>query len=841
MSTVFESAINSFLDKQGIGTGAATARDTQNISPLGLNAQKVVSKRYALKDENGDPIETWGDIVRRVVGHVSRAERDEIRQKMFYNEMSAVMLARDFIPNTPCLVNAGKPKGQLAACFVLSVPDSIEGIMEHAQNVAIIHQTGGGTGMTYEFLRPAGAMVNSTRGVASGPVSFMNIVNQTTEVVKQGGVRRGANMGILAITHPDILRFIHAKNDQTSLTNFNISVTVTDLFMDAVDSGTWFQTEFEGEPWTQPVYDAVTGQNYALYRRADGTTATFADKLAYETADLSDCSIEEPPMPGMIYAPDIWNRIIASAHKYAEPGIIFIDEVNRHNHLKASMGPIFACNPCGEQQLHFNNSCNLGSIDVAKFFKRLDDGNGAVDWERLSHVTHLSTQFLDNVVDAGHFPLPEIDDVVKRTRPVGLGIMGFADLCLKMGVTYGSDESIALMERIMGFVRRESWMASLKLGSEKGVFPEFEANREAYSRFLYEDIGIPRDVPLTPRNYEVTTIAPTGTISLVAETSSGIEPNFSWAYMRQDTLGTRKYVHTLAAQALGVNVDQTDEESIRQAAEYVVAHETELPEHFISAMKIKSIEHVRVLAAAQKHVDNSISKTCNGAADDTVESVDELYHLARQLGCKAVSYYRDGSREGQVLNTMKAETGDEGQDTDELVQNAEAPIAEHFPSPVAGLQSRVERPRELQGSTWRIPFETQNLYVTVNHDGESIREIFCAGPISPGVGLLASKMLRGGFNAKEVAHSLNKVTSTHTVWFNERLLTSPEQAVAECLLLIHRRLAGLPESERALGKTSAVETASMSSMIADCPECGGQLEHVSGCDACRDCGYSKCK
>jgi len=257
MSTVFESPVNSFLDQNGNGTGAATARD---IVPLGLNAQKVVAKRYSLRDENGEPVETWDDIVRRVVGHVSRAETDPAKQKMFYDRMTTVMLAREFIPNTPCLVNAGKPKGQLAACFVLNVPDSIEGIMEHAQNVAVIHQTGGGTGMTYEFLRPAGAMVQSTRGVASGPVSFMNIVNQTTEVVKQGGVRRGANMGILSVSHPDVLRFIHAKNDQTSLTNFNISVTVTDLFMDAVDRGTWFQTEFKGEPWTQAVHDAATAR-----------------------------------------------------------------------------------------------------------------------------------------------------------------------------------------------------------------------------------------------------------------------------------------------------------------------------------------------------------------------------------------------------------------------------------------------------------------------------------------------------------------------------------------------------------------------------------------------------
>src|SRR6187551_2755668 len=315
-------AIGKTTGNKSAGSPAVSPR--RKSQQLGVNARKVVSKRYSLKDAKGQPFEDWEAIVGRVVGHVSKAETGEKRDK-FFAAMKEVMLNREFVPNTPCLVNAGKPKGQLAACFVLNVPDSIQGIMEHAQNVAIIHQTGGGTGMTYEFLRPAGSMVNSTRGVASGPVSFMNIVNQTTEVVKQGGVRRGANMGIMSVTHPDILRFIHAKNDQTSLTNFNISVTVTDLFMNAVDSGVWFQTEFKDEPWQQPIHDAATGSDYVVYRRPDGTTATFADKLAFETADLSDCTIEEPPIPGMIYAPDIWDRIIASAHKYAEPGIIFID------------------------------------------------------------------------------------------------------------------------------------------------------------------------------------------------------------------------------------------------------------------------------------------------------------------------------------------------------------------------------------------------------------------------------------------------------------------------------------------------------------------------------------
>lgn len=874
MSTVFEPvvsggvvAVNGKSNGNGNGNGHAVAAKRE-AKPIGLNGQKVVGKRYSLKDMNGEPLETWSDIARRVVGHVANAERDPVMRDYFYNSMLEIMLNREFVPNTPCLVNAGKPKGQLAACFVLNVPDSIEGIMEHAQAAAIIHQTGGGTGMTYEFLRPAGAMVNSTRGVASGPVSFMNIVNTMTEVVKQGGVRRGANMGMMRVSHPDILRFIHAKNDQHSLTNFNISVNVTDEFLAAVDNNEWFQTEFDGEPWTQAIFDAVTGADYVVYRRPDGKTATFADKLAFENTDLSHCTTEEPPQAGMIYAPDVWNRIIASAHKYAEPGIAFIDEVNRHNHMMASMGPIYASNPCGEQFLHFSNSCNLGSVDLSKFYKKVGDGanpDECVEWERLAQVTQLSTQFLDNVIDAGDFPLDSIDDVVKRTRPVGLGIMGFADLCLKLRITYGEQASIDLMDKVMGFVRREAWKASLKIGAEKGVFPEFEANREAYAKFIYDEIGISRDVPLTPRNYETTTIAPTGTISLVAETSSGCEPNFSWAYVRQDTIGTRTYVHTLAAEALGMTVDQTNEQSIKQAAQYVVDNEDKLPPYFISALNITSKQHVQVLAAAQRNVDNSVSKTCNGASDDTIESVDELYRLARDLGCKCVSYYRDGSRDGQVLTSMKAEEKKPEaaendteaveqivvQECNELLTTLQT-VPETKPATKVETKTakaeKIDRPRELQGSTWRIPFDNVNLYVTVNHNGETVLEVFATGPISEGVGLLASRMLRGGFDAKEVARSLNKVTGTHAVWFNERLLTSPEQAIAECLLLTDRRLRNLPASERQIGKAATAETvvnnqaeSKMSSMIGACPECKGQLEHASGCDFCRDCGYSKCK
>ena len=890
MTKVSEQQMGGF----GLGTRQAT--------PLGLNARKVVAKRYSLKDAKGNPLEEWRDIVARVVAHVSTAETDPAQRDLFYNMMTDIMMAREFIPNTPCLVNAGKPNGQLAACFVLDVPDSIAGIMKTATDAAIIHQTGGGTGFTFEKLRPNGSMVSSTHGVASGPVSFMNIFNTTTDTVKQGGVRRGANMGMMRVTHPDILRFIHAKNDQHSLTNFNISVNVTDKFLDAVERNEWYQLEFKGEGWNDSVFDPVTGRNYVVYRRPDGSTVTFRDKEAFETADLSDALIEEPPAPGFVYAPDIWNRIVASAHRYAEPGIAFIDEVNRHNHMMTSMGPIMASNPCGEQFLHFANSCNLGSIDVNKFYNR----ETRIDWARLAEVTHWTTRFLDDVIDTCAWPLAEINDVVKRTRPVGLGIMGFADLCLNLKISYGSPASIDLMDEVMGFIRREAWIESLRLGAERGVFPELEANHESYADFLYNQIGISREVPLTPRNYEVTTIAPTGTISLVAETSSGVEPNFSWAYVRKDTLGTRTYVHTLAAQALGLDVDQTDQDSIDAAAAYVVEHEHELPGYFISAMSISAEQHVHVLAAAQRNVDNSVSKTCNGAVNDTVESVDALYRLARQLGCKAVSYYRDGSRENQVLTSMKTETKQETPTivtTTTIIEPAtleSASVDSSEAAPVIVTEGRaeseseaaarrlaeaeaaarkqgairLERPRELRGATWRIPFDGQNLYVTVNHDDNMIQEVFATGPISGGVGMLASKMLRGGFDAAEVSYSLNKVTGTHAVWFNERLLTSPEQAVAECIMITNRRLKGHPDSARALKSQAAMGTQSslgtqssglqsssvgssntqhptpdtrhvvgaiMSSMIGVCPECRGQLEHASGCDFCRDCGYSKCK
>ncbi|MFN0086812.1 MAG: adenosylcobalamin-dependent ribonucleoside-diphosphate reductase [Blastocatellia bacterium] len=796
-------------------------------STLGINTRRVVAKRYSLKDIKGNSLEEWDDIVKRVVSHVAQGEKDLVRREQFTAEMLRLMDERAFVPNTPCLVNAGKPKGQLAACFVLPVPDSLEGIMEHAKYCALIHQSGGGTGMTYERLRPAGTPVGEGRGTASGPVSFMQIVNTMTETVKQGGVRRGANMGILAVAHPDILRFIHAKNDQKSLTNFNISVTISDKFLRAVENNEWFETEFEGKPWEYAIFDPMA-------RNGQGGEYTFDGQV--------------PPRPGMVYAPDVWQRIISSTHRWAEPGIIFIDNVNRHNPLRNSMGLKKASNPCAEQMLHDYNACNLGSMDVAKYY---DEKTDDMDWDRFASDIYWCVRFLDNVIDTCDWPLPQIHDVVHRTRPIGLGIMGFADLCLSKRIAYGSEESAQLADRMMSFFRRESWKASLALGAEKGAMPEFEPNRDLYEDLIYNEIGLARSIPLTPRNYEVTTVAPTGTISLVAETSSGCEPNFSYAYVRRDTLGTRTYAHPIAARALGIELDNSDPASIERAASHIVENRDKLPAWFVDALTLNPDDHLRVLKTFQSHVDNSISKTVNAPASYTVADTDRVHRLAWKMGVKAVSYYRDGSRDNQVLTAVST-----GQKRDE---KGEAAPEEDFAPAMSHGTTKLERPRELTGSTWQIPFDHQNLYVTINHDGERVLEVFATGAgLSVSVGLLASKMLRGGFEPGEVAASLNKVIGNHSVWFNERLCTSPEQVVAECIMLTMRRLLNQPDSARALSKQAAAPPAQpvavpvglppakpvnvdSRKVITSCPECNSsQIEYTGGCYVCRDCGFSKC-
>jgi ribonucleoside-diphosphate reductase alpha chain len=564
----------------------------------------------------------------------------------------------------------------------------------------------------------------------------------------------------------------------------------------------------------------------------------------------------------MVFAPDIWERIISSTHRWAEPGIIFIDNVNRHNPLKNSMGLKKASNPCAEQMLHDYNACNLGSIDVAKYYDEVTDD---INWDAFGRDIYWSVRFLDNVIDVCEWPLPQINDTVHRTRPVGLGIMGFADLCLQKRVSYGSEESAQLADQMMDFFRKESWRASLALGAEKGAMPEFEPNRNLYEDLIFNEVGLDRSIPLTPRNYEVTTVAPTGTISLVAETSSGCEPNFSYAYVRRDTLGTRTYAHPVAAKVLGIELDNSDPISIERAAAYIVENRDKLPEYFVDALTLDPDKHLRVLKSFQDHVDNSISKTVNAPASYTIEDTDRVHRLAWKMGVKAVSYYRDGSRDGQVLTAVSNAKPTEAK-TEAKPGAVPAPVQVQL-QPQAAAQPRLERPRELTGSTWQVPFDHQNLYVTINHDGSRVLEIFATGGgLSVSVGLLASKMLRGGFEPEEVAASLNKVLGNHSIWFNARLCTSPEQVVAECIMLTKRRLVHQPDSAREAVKQAmaeaavqqqapsvmqAVATASVvplkpvtldsKKVISACPECSSnQIEYAGGCYTCRDCGFSKC-
>lgn len=749
---------------------------------LSKNAKEVISKRYAIKDENGNATESWGDIVTRVVNHVAKAEVDEHDREIFVEKTKDLLNKRRFVPNTPCLVNAGTEDGQLAACFVLPVEDEMQAIMDHATKCAIIHKTGGGTGMSFEKLRPANSPIQHGRkGLASGPVSFMNIVNTVTDTVKQGGTRRGANMGILSCSHPDILRFIHAKNDQTSLTNYNISVTITDEFMDAVNANEWVTLKFDGKDWDKIISDP---------KSADGEYSYNGEKRV-----------------GQVFAPDVWDRIIESAHKYAEPGIIFIDAVNHHgNTIRNTYGDIIATNPCGEQALHSYNSCNLGSIDVSKFYE-----NGIFDYEGFEDAVYWSIRFLDNVIDVSNWVFPEIEKMVRETRPVGLGIMGLADLLIKMKIRYGSEDAEQFASWFMARFALYCWQSSIKLGSRKGVVNAYQGNEELFHSHLYNVAGLSA-LDTTPRNYQTNCIAPTGTISLVAECSSGIEPVFAYAYVRKDTLSTRAYVHPLAAEYFRLVVDWDDDASVLKAAKYVVAHRHELPDYYVDAHNLTPEQHVKMLAACQPYIDNSISKTVNAPHSFTIEDTDRVHKLAWELDVKAVSFYRDGSREGQVLTPMSEKKLEEPKEK-KLMPD--------------------KRPIELLGSTWKTSFDGRNLYVTINHDTSSLRECFVSGPLSGSVGRLVSIMLAAGTHPIAIANALSKEVGTHSVWFNKKLCTSPEQVVAECLRIQHRRLEGLPESDR--------DTPSEKQEILSCPECQGVLVLASGCAYCNDCGFSKCK
>lgn len=567
---------------------------------MSMNAIKVMASRYLIKDENLDIKEGTSELFRRVARAIAEPEKKfggSKKAKEYEDAFYEMIAGREFMPNSPTLMNAGTDLGQLSACFVLPVGDSIPGIFDAVKYTAIIHKSGGGTGFSFSRLRPKGDVVRSTGGIASGPLSFMQVFNAATEVIKQGGKRRGANMGILRVDHPDILEFITSKEQEGILSNFNISIAATDTFMRAVERN----------------------DEYNLINPRSGKPAK--------------------KMP----ARAVFNLMVMMAWKNGEPGVIFIDRINANNPTP-DIGDIESTNPCGEQPLLPWESCNLGSINLEKMMT-----NGDLDWSKLRKTVHLAVRFLDNVVDVNKYPLKEIEDMTKANRKIGLGVMGFADMLIKMGVRYDSEESVKLAEKIMKFIRDEGRKMSEDLGKEKGSFPNFKKS------------------PLNKRhkhmrNATVTTIAPTGTISVIADCSSGIEPIFAVSYVRDvsDSLGHELVEVNQRFETMMIERGLYNEDLIKKIAQHGSIQEIkEIPKDvrniFVTALDIAPEWHVRLQAAFQKYTDNAVSKTINFPNWATPHDVEKALMLSWKLGCKGITVYRYGSREKQVLTIRSSE------------------------------------------------------------------------------------------------------------------------------------------------------------------------------------------
>lgn len=598
-----------------LGVGNA---DTLSFS---LNALQVLEKRYLLKDQTGKTVETPDQLLRRVAKGVAHADKNykaEAKNTAETEEAFYQMMAKlEFLPNSPTLMNAGTKIGQLSACFVLPVEDSIDGIFTSLKNAALIHKSGGGTGFSFSRLRPSNDMVASTTGVSSGPISFMKIFDTMTEQIKQGGKRRGANMGILRIDHPDVIDFINAKTDLSTLTNFNVSVAVTDKFMQAV------------------VKDAM----YDLINPRDGTPV------------------------GKLPAREVFDRIVANAWQSGEPGLIFIDEINKCSPVR-HLGDIESTNPCGEQPLLPYESCNLGSINLNKF---LVAGDKDIDWDKLRETIRTCTHFLDNVIDENNYPIPEIAKMTRTTRKIGLGYMGFADILYRLGVPYNSEEGLKLAEKLMKFLSTEAAKKSSELAKTRGTFPGWKGS-------TWEKKGIEM------RNACLTTQAPTGTIGMLAEASGGIEPNFAISFIKNVMDGT-ELVYTnehfeRTAKARGFHSKELMREiaQVGTLAPFTKDIPADVRRVFVTSQDITPEWHIRMQAAFQKYVDAAISKTINFPSSATMKEVEEGYLLAYKLGCKGVTVYRDGSRDAQVLNIGKVNKKGEKKAAPVITNEAPKPV-----------------------------------------------------------------------------------------------------------------------------------------------------------------------
>ena len=765
---------------------------------LSENALKVLERRYLEKDEEGNIIETPEGMFRRVARAIARADRSYGRNRKETYELEEafyrIMAELEFIPNSPALMNAGRELGQLSACFTLPIDDSMDSIFETLKATAMIHKSGGGTGFSFSRLRPRNAVVKTTGGIASGPVSFMKVYDSATEAVKQGGTRRGANMGILRVDHPDIMEFIICKEKNGEINNFNISVSLTDDFMQKLENG----------------------QDY----------------------ELIDPHTKKPVHA--ISTKDVFDLIIKQAHKNGEPGVVFIDRMNAFNPTP-KLGKYESTNPCGEQVLLPYESCDLGSINLVRMCKK-SDNNYEVDWEKLREVVRLAVHFLDNLIDVNKFPLPQIEHATKLTRKIGLGVMGWASLLIRLGIAYDSEEAVALAEKVMSFILNEATQKSLELAKEKGVFPAFKGS-------IYDK----KDAMLKLRNATLTTIAPTGTISIIAgPCSSGIEPLFAISYYR-NVMDNDKLVEVEPLfQAIAQERGFYSRELMEKIAEAgTIAHIEGIPADvkkiFVTAHDISPEWHVRMQAAFQKHVHNATSKTINFPNEATVDDVRKAYLLAYQLGCKGITVYRDRSREEQVLNIMRKEKQSDNPGHKVTNQGKIAPRP---------------RPEVIIGTTTKVATGCGNLYVTINLDEQGKAfELFtqmgkaggCAASQLEAIGRLVSLAFRSSIEVKSIIEQLRNIRCPSPSWEKGQRIFSCADAIAS---VIEKRLVSLQASspdfaleaaQVAMKHSSDDEHANIDEaganhgeIVGVCPDCGGALRHEEGCMKCHSCGFSKC-
>ncbi|MGD0585016.1 MAG: vitamin B12-dependent ribonucleotide reductase [Oryzomonas sp.] len=736
------------------------------IPDLSKNAATVLEKRYLRRDVEGKVLEAPADMFRRVAETIAAPDKKFDKKadlKGLADTFYRMMTSFEFLPNSPTLMNAGRQLGQLSACFVLPVGDSMEDIFDAVKFTALIHKSGGGTGFSFSRLRPANDVVSSTTGISSGPLSFMRVFDIATETIKQGGTRRGANMGILRVDHPNIMDFIMCKADQKHLNNFNISVGLTENFMQAVER--------------DEEYDLINPR----------------DKKVYSTQN----------------ARKVFHRIVVQAWENGEPGIIFLDRLNRDNPTP-HIGEIESTNPCGEQPLLPYESCNLGSINLGKFIK-----DNTVDWKRLKTVVHDSIHFLDNVIEANNYPLQQIHDMTHANRKVGLGVMGWADMLILLGVPYNSEEAIKLGKKVMKFINDEGHLASQELAKQRGSFPNFKGS-------IFDKKGAP---PM--RNATVTTIAPTGTISIISNASSGVEPLFAVSYIRtvmdKNVLVEVNPIFEQIAKDRGFY----SEALMKKIAEHGTLHDIpEVPEDvrrvFVTAHDITPEDHIQMQAAFQLYTDNAVSKTVNFPHSATMDDVEKAYMLAYETGCKGVTIYRDGSRDEQVLSTGKKE--------EQQAIVAATPVEEEKKA------IKRDRPKALKGWTHQMQTGCGPLYVTINEDNSGLFELFttmgkaggCAASQSEAIGRMVSLAWRSGVQARQVIKQLLGISCHCPSGFGDNRILSCADAVAKAIQA-HMVANGYDISAEAPTQERGA-----------CPDCGGVVEHEGGCSVCRVCGYSEC-